>query len=266
MKLDYELTIIFPVLNEKKNLEVLIPQFYKSLLEHVTDFEILVVDDNSSDGTKELVEDFQRSHTKLTYLLRSKNKSLPLSIYEGAQYAKFKNVCWLDADGSMHIEALLKLIQTHKSNQDNVVIGSRFVKGGGYKGISNLNSRNPLHILKNLKNSNDTILGMVLSNIFNKFLVRFFKSYIKDVTSGFIILNKEYLKKESFERSIYGEYFIYLIGDLIKNKIMITEIGYICETRLFGESKTAPNLRILYIRGKAYIKAAIICKRNLNES
>tara|TARA_B100000989_G_C19431592_1_gene423297 strand:- start:479 stop:979 length:501 start_codon:yes stop_codon:yes gene_type:complete len=165
----------------------------------------------------------------------------------------------------MHIEALLNLIQTHESNQDNVVIGSRFVEGGGYKGINNLNSRKPLHILKNLRNSNDTILGMVLSNIFNKFLVKFFKSNIKDVTSGFIILNKEYLKKESFERSIYGEYFIYLIGDLIKNKIMIKEIGYICETRLFGESKTAPSLRILYIRGKAYIKAAIICKRNLNE-
>ena len=84
MKLDYELTIIFPVLNEKKNLEVLIPQFYKLLLEHINDFEILVVDDNSSDGTKELIEDFQRSHTKLTYLLRSKNKSLPLSFMKGS--------------------------------------------------------------------------------------------------------------------------------------------------------------------------------------
>lgn len=266
MKLDYDLTLIFPVLNEKKNLEVLIPQFYEALSNKMTDFEILVVDDNSDDGTKEHIENLQKIYTNLTYLLRIENNSLPMSIYEGTQIAKFKNVCWLDADGSMHIEALIKLIDNHVNNQSNVVIGSRFVKGGGYKGINNLNSNNIIQILKNLKNSNDTILGMVLSNIFNKFLVTFFKSNIKDVTSGFIILNKEYLNKKVFQRSIYGEYFIYLIGDLIKKKIKIIEVGYICGTRLFGETKTAPNLRVLYIRGKAYIKAAINCRRILNEN
>ena len=107
---------------------------------------------------------------------------------------------------------------------------------------------------------------MVLSNIFNKLLLKFFKTNVRDLTSGFIITRKDYLTKQIFENSIYGEYFIFLISKLKKEKINIIEIGYICETRLFGESKTAPNFRVLFIRGLAYIKAAIKSRKELNEN
>ena len=266
MEKEYNLTIIFPVLNEKKNLEILIPQFSDELSKCVDNFEILVVDDNSNDGTHLLIDKLQSNNNHLSYFLRTKSKSLPMSIYEGSQIAKYQNVGWLDADGSMHIEALKKMINRHKDDKSTVIIGSRFADNGGYKGMSNPENRNPIKILLNLRHSNDTIIGMVLSNIFNKLLLKFFKTNVRDLTSGFIITRKDYLTKQIFENSIYGEYFIFLISKLKKEKINIIEIGYVCETRLFGESKTAPNFRVLFIRGVAYIKAAIKSRKELNEN
>ena len=66
--------------------------------------------------------------------------------------------------------------------------------------------------------------------------------------------------KSNFEKSNYGEYFVYLVADLLKNKVNIKEIGYICETRIHGESKTASNLFQLISRGIPYIKAAYNCR------
>ena len=64
---------------------------------------------------------------------------------------------------------------------------------------------------------------------------------MSDITSGFIVGNKNF-NKESFEKADYGEYFIYLCVDILKNKKEIIEVGYICETRVYGTSKTASNL------------------------
>ncbi len=266
MKKEYEITIIFPVLNEKDNLNVLIPKFSKELENYVSNYELLVIDDNSQDGTDLLIKDLQKTNKNLSYYKRSSEKSLPMSIFEGTQLAKYQNVCWLDADGSMHIDALKSLIDEHEANQSSVVVGSRFAEGGGYKGITDLNNISFFKVLLNLRKSNDTVIGMVLSNIFNKFLVRFFNTEVKDITSGFVIVDKKYLAIDFFNSAIYGEYFIYMISNFVKNKIKIIETGYICETRLFGESKTAPSLKVLFIRGIAYIKAAIICRRDLNEN
>ena len=101
---------------------------------------------------------------------------------------------------------------------------------------------------------------MLASIIFNKLLIFLLSSPIKDITSGFIIGEKKYFHKSYFENSSYGEYFVYLSAGLIKENIAIQELGYICETRVHGESKTASSIFQLIMRGIPYIKAAIICR------
>ena len=64
-----------------------------------------------------------------------------------------------------------------------------------------------------------------------------------------------------FEISSYGEYFVYLVSDLVQNKKSIIELGYVCETRMHGQSKTASSILQLISRGIPYIRAAIICRR-----
>ena len=62
-------------------------------------------------------------------------RSLPLSIFEGINEASKESILWLDADGSMDTDSIILLIEKFiKENKSSVVVGSRFVKGGGYKG------------------------------------------------------------------------------------------------------------------------------------
>ena len=103
---------------------------------------------------------------------------------------------------------------------------------------------------------------MIASTLFNKLLIFILKSPIKDLTSGFIIGKRQYFLEESFSKSSYGEYFVYLMTDLMKKNVNIQELGYICETRIHGESKTASSLVQLFRRGVPYIKAAVISRRD----
>ena len=48
---------------------------------------------------------------------------------------QYEHVMWLDADGSMNADSIKKLLEKLNENTENVIIGSRFVEGGGYKGI-----------------------------------------------------------------------------------------------------------------------------------
>ena len=107
-----ELSIILPVLNEELNLKYLIPEISKIANEVVlNNYEIIVVDDNSTDNTKTLINNFLTKNFHIVYKVRGDVKSLPLSIYEGIEVAKYQNVMWLDADGSMDGEAIKLLIE-----------------------------------------------------------------------------------------------------------------------------------------------------------
>ena len=142
MNESYSLSIIFPVLNERKNLEKLIPEFNSYLSETIKNFEFIIVDDNSTDNTDVFVEELKLKNININYIKRTENNSLPLSILEGINNSKYTNISWLDADGSMHLEAFKTILHTHIQNPSEVVIGSRFISGGGYKGISNLENSN----------------------------------------------------------------------------------------------------------------------------
>lgn len=252
------LSIVLPTINEAENLKKLIPQIVSEVSElSIPMFEVIIVDDGSTDNTSELVENLSKEFQFLQIIQRDEEPSLPLSIWEGIQSSKYDYVLWMDADGSMPAKTVRELIEVLNHNKNSVVVGSRFIDGGGYKGVRDLEKTSLFNAIKNVKNSNDSVFGMIFSIIFNKVLKILFKTSLTDITSGFIVGKKEYFKEESFINANYGDYFIYLVSDFIKNKVDIIEIGYICETRMFGTSKTASNIFQLIRRGIPYIKVAI---------
>ena len=258
-----DLTIILPTINECQNLKILIPEIVKKIDEAtINKYEIIVVDDGSTDETDDLINNFNNSNKNIKLLKRQSEPSLPMSIYEGINKSNYEYVMWLDADGSMSATTIKDLISLQSENLDNVIIGSRFVKGGGYKGIQEIGKTSFFSALANVRQSKDSVSGMIASTLFNKLLIFILKSPIKDLTSGFIIGKRQYFLEESFSKSSYGEYFVYLMTDLMKKNINIQELGYICETRIHGESKTASSLVQLFRRGVPYIKAAIISRRD----
>lgn len=255
------LSIIFPTLNEGDNLKYLIPEF-ANLLKGINfeKYELIIIDDGSTDNTKEVVDELQKKETKLTFISRNSKPSLPLSIWEGIEKSKSEYVMWLDADGSMSAKDSLVLIKQQIKNVDSVIIGSRFVDGGAYKGTL-LNEKNKLfNTLRNLNNSEDSFIAMYLSLLFNKSLSLLSKNTVKDMTSGFIIGKKEYFVYKSFQKAFYGDYFVYLVNDLINKDIEIIEIGYECGLRKYGVSKTGSSLFQLIKLARPYLKAALQSK------
>lgn len=257
-----ELSIILPVYNEHDNLEFLIPELVRLCIKTIDHFEILVIDDDSTDMTDKLIESFQKKYINLRYIKRIINRSLPMSILEGIKSSKFNNVLWLDADGSMDINSVESLLNRFLKDDTKYYIGSRFVNGGGYKGQTS-KKKNIFQIFKSINNSEDSFLAIYLSVFFNKFLELLLNSGVKDLTSGFVIGNKTYINEDVFIESNYGEYFVYLVSDLVISRRQIIEVGYICKPRVYGSSKTSNNLMTLIRLGLPYIKAAIICKRRM---
>ena len=123
-----------------------------------------------------------------------------------------------------------------------------------------------LKAMYNVWKSNDSILATILSKVFNSILYVLLPGKVKDLTSGFIVLNKKFINNKIFLISNYGDYFLYLINDLIKSNVNIIEVGYLCETRIHGESKTGSNIFQLINRGLPYISAAVRCRIGNNEN
>jgi glycosyltransferase involved in cell wall biosynthesis len=229
-------SIILPTYNEKENIIPLIEAIHS----HVSSQkEIIVVDDNSPDGTAQTVKTYMLQHPQFSIrlIIRTSNRGLVPSINDGIHMTKGKIIAWMDADFSHPPEILQQLIEKVRKNECDVAVASRFGKGGKQK----------KHV------QGESHLGIAASTLLNKILSRLFTSPITDFTSGFIALKKDAIKTYQLQGS-YGEYFLKLIEYLSHNKAVIQEIGYISPPRLHGLSKTAPTPGIFIKHGLEYLK------------
>ncbi len=102
------LSIIIPTYNEKKNLEILIPKIYSRI--KTKKFQILIVDDNSQDGTRQLLKKMLPVYKKLKYILRkTKPKDLSQSCILGFSKSKYNNILVMDGDLQHRPEDINKL-------------------------------------------------------------------------------------------------------------------------------------------------------------
>lgn len=124
--------IIIPTYNEKKNLSLIIPKIRKLNL----GTDILVVDDNSPDGTGKLADGLSKKYIGKVFVLhRTKKDGLGKAYIAGFKWAlkkKYNIVIQMDADFS-HDPKYLKIMMD-KIKKYDLVLGSRYVAGGGTKG------------------------------------------------------------------------------------------------------------------------------------
>jgi dolichol-phosphate mannosyltransferase len=152
-------TIIIPTYNESENIQNLINE----ILKHV-DVNILVVDDNSPDGTAVVVRKIKDKRVKL--LLRKNKKGLGSAIKDGLLASKGM-VGVMDADFSHPPDVLPEMLRQIEDN--DIVVGSRKVKGGGTK-------KWPFN--RKLVSFIATMLAKPLTNV-------------KDPVSGFFFIRKQ---------------------------------------------------------------------------
>jgi len=128
--------IIIPTYNESQNIENMIQSIF-TLREWNDDLHILVVDDNSPDGTAHMVRDLKsRSYPETLFLLsRDSKQGLGTAYIEGFQWGLAKTYglfVEMDADFSHNPKYLSPMIA--QTMQYDFIIGSRYIQGGGVKG------------------------------------------------------------------------------------------------------------------------------------
>jgi dolichol-phosphate mannosyltransferase len=261
-----ELSIVLPVINEKSNLEFLIPELLQICDQIGIRSEVIVVDDGSTDGTDLFIGSLSALDSRVSRLDRSAlPRSLPGSLNDGFEISKYPFVLWMDADGSMPADTLRAMVATFNEEDRKpatTVVGSRFVEGGGFKGTNASGKTSLFEARRNLKATNDSFTAMVLSRMLNYYLYLALNRCCKDPASGFILTRRETVLQFKLEGS-YGDYCPRFLFQLFKFGGQIIEVPYICIPRKYGESKTGANLYQLIKRGFPY--AWMPLKIRLNE-
>ncbi len=127
------LLILVCTYNERDNL----PTLFEQIQAHVPNAKILVVDDNSPDGTSDWVEGQIKLNPSISLIRRSGKLGLGTAILAGMEFAIKNGYEWLlnlDADLSHSPSAIPSLLD--RREESDIVIGSRYVDGGGMSGCS----------------------------------------------------------------------------------------------------------------------------------
>jgi len=250
-------TLVLPVLNEIQNIQLLLSELEVLKLKGIHGkIRIIIVDDGSTDGIEDYLARRSVENIDVAYLGRTDVKSLPLSIWEGIGCADSTHVIWMDADGSMPVKVISKLWDKYRDSSVDAVIGSRYVEGGGYKGINVTGKTSFYDLVKNVNQSEDMLIAVLLSKLLNVFLRFTIRAGIFDMTSGFMLTRKDLLERSDFD-GVYGDYFPNLISKWRKRSLVIEELGYVCLPRQYGKSKTGTSINQLIKSGIPYLRVGI---------
>ena len=209
--------IIIPTYNERDNIEELV---YK-ILESSPEVHILVVDDNSLDGTGGMIGRIESKIENLHLMTRKTQRGRGSAIIAGFRFAienKFDYVIEMDADFS-HNPKYIPLFLEKMKNAD-IVIGSRLIKTGAIVGRS---------MIRDIISSIANFIARLILGLMN----------IKDITSGYRCYRTEIFKEINLDKMISTgpsllEEILYIAK---KHKFKIVEMPIVFEERKAGKSK-----------------------------
>jgi dolichol-phosphate mannosyltransferase len=228
---------VLPTYNEAENIGPLI----EGILAHaITPHLVLVVDDNSPDGTAAVVERMAAMYntperTLVLLLRRVDEKGLTSAIQTGIDAAIHTHgaeiVTWMDCDLSMPPADVPRLVQSVLDGAD-MAIGSRWIAGGA--------------------DIAHGAMARTLSWIINQAAILLISPKVHDYTSGFVAGRAPLLQQLRLNGD-YGEYCIDLLGRAVKQGYDVREVPYVCVPRSTGESKTGVNLWDYLVKGRKYV-------------
>jgi len=218
-----KLSLIVPTYNERENLEVLVEKIFSSL--GSLDFELIIVDDNSPDGTGKLADELAAKRENVNVVHRSGKLGLGTAILDGMKVARGEVIGVIDAD-MQHPPEILRIMLEKAEGGADIVIASRYVEGGEVEGWS--------FVRKVISKG-----ALWLSHLF---LPRTKK--VKDTLSGYFIFKRDVIKGVPIE----VKEFKLLIEILAKgNYQSVVEVPYTFRTRLAGKSKLGSRQILSYV-------------------
>jgi len=227
---DYKnITLIIPTLNEAGNIEAIL----NSALNKFQGINILVVDDNSNDGTIEIVKYFASQNKNINLLERKNKKGITSAVIDGVKKAKTKYIIVIDGD-NQHPLNKIKDIADKLYAENQIVVGAR----------------------KNFKNEKP-FYRRLISFFANKTAVFILKTknklYASDVLTGFFGVERDLFIKTLNTNSkrfvMNGQKVLFdLLKCLDKNSAKISEVKIVLNKRRYGKSKQSLKQGLLLLK------------------
>jgi len=212
-------SIILSTFNEKLSIKFTISE----LIKHLPGCQIIVVDDNSPDGTFELLKTI--SYENLKIFSRKKTKGLASAFLLGLINADRNIIGWLDSNMGDTAKKFPEMLQRLK--EADIVILSRYVSEGK-------DERNKIRVI-----------ASYMLNKFSKFILR---SKINDLSSGIFLMKRDVLNDVVPIAKGHGEFMMEFLYKAEKKGNKIIEIPYVQPIDIEGNSKSFPNLaKFLYL-------------------
>jgi len=114
---------VLPCHNEEANIEAVIKEALETLAEVADDFEVIVVDDGSTDRTREIVEEFKKSDPRIKLIKHNQNLGYGSALRSGFQVAQKDWIFLTDADRQFQLREIHRLVQ--ELGRSRMVIGYR---------------------------------------------------------------------------------------------------------------------------------------------
>ena len=216
--------VIVPTFNEAENVEAII----KAVFSLSEPFHMLIVDDNSPDGTAQMVESLQGNYKDTLHLLvRTTKSGLGTAYIEGFEWCLSQGYAYIfemDADFSHNPEDLIRLYNACKLNGADVAIGSRYIKG--------------VNVV------NWPLARILLSYGASLYVKLITGMRIHDPTAGFVCYNRKVLESIKLDkiRFIGYAFQIEMKFKSYKKGFKIVEIPIIFTDRIRGKSKMSGGI------------------------
>jgi dolichol-phosphate mannosyltransferase len=218
------LSVILPVYSERESVVSIVDWLAKNLdqLHEV----IIVLSPKSDNDSKAVCEGLaKRDYVKL--VIQKNNPGVGLAYREGFSEASGTHILMLDSDGEMELEAIPRMLKVVEETDCDVVVGSRWLKGGGIEGYD------PLKYWYNL----------VFQNVFRFF----YRTSIHDLTFGLKIMKADVVRKIRWE-SRFNEIGAETTLKPIKHGCRVCEVPAKWIKRVAGKSKNNFMNNFRYLR------------------
>lgn len=242
--------IVLPTYNERENIAVLIPQI-QDVINTISNWQvdILIVDDNSPDGTYEEAQRLQKKYSNL-YILKGEKEGLGKAYLRGFAYGeehiKPYVMFQMDAD-CQHNPNLIPLFLKKIEQGSDFVIGSRYIKGGSI----------PKHW--SIERKFYSVVGNLIAGL------GFMNFSVHDWTSGYRAVKSWFLKEVAQDMIGHNgyEFQIALLDKAMKRHLSISEVPLKFTDRNTGDSKLSsveviPNTLLYIFKNSSFIKFAIV--------
>ena len=213
-----KILIIIPTLNENRNVTIIFDQIKKFQKKS----NILFIDDNSTDGTKEEILHLRNRSKKVFYLFRKNKKGIGSAHKDGIKWAynkKYRYICTMDCDGAHHPKDISKMLK--KIEYCDVVSTNRFLKKNSLVKWS---------------------LNRILITKMRYFLVRFLLGTKLDSSGAFRLYDSKKIKLKDilYAKDMHYNYF-WESFFFLEKKYLIKEISVTLPVRSLGKSKMNLN-------------------------